>query len=272
MVKKVALVILLAILIAVVVAAGLVGILLWRYQNTKNNLGQKSASENNLTGPQDFSARGNFTDWQYLERIALPDSYKIEGVDFIGGETDCCVCAALASIHKFYGKPDYEGFLDSIKPLGLNHDLQYITKTLEKYNLKDKFYIAHVRPETGSQTIDVANFLTNAIAVPSRQVGEFKDVSQALETLKKLVVLNIPVIVAIEADDRLKTTNPEEEMQDNDFYLVTGYDQTNITYYTLPNVQNQMSIAQFMEKWKLQDTKFSYGIMPGPYSLMFLAK
>ena len=217
-----------------------------------------------LKAPRNSNSVGSWID---LDKVKTPPVFEINGYQFIGGEKDCCVCSGLASAYKFNGGAGK--IFDALAPMALNHDLSFLTKALREYELTGKLYLGYY-PSIGNNQESQGQFAKN-IANPQTQIKLFKNGQEALETLKKLISSNIPVMFAWE-DEMGEVKDPQGECDDDTYNVAVGYDQNSITYYTLPNLKTKVSISEFMQKWNLQNQKACYWIFPGSYVMMWLAK
>lgn len=111
------------------------------------------------------------------------------------------------------------------------------------------------------------NYLNEFLEDPEKQVKVFEDKYEALSYLKKLISSNIPAMVVCESS----LTIGEDEVLDNNFILVFGYDKDNIYYFTLPGEKASASTSEFLESWELQPGSDWRSEFPGNYNIIFLA-
>lgn len=209
--------------------------------------------------------------WQDLEQIEAPSSYQIQGIQYDDGGFDCCLCAGIVAQYEYVGMKDYKDLLSEIAPPATSRNMDAMMEVLQDYGLERVFYMGYYYKGQEKETrSEMQQFFEKHLAETKEQIKLFADEREAYNTLRKLVSLNIPVIVAWEENQTLQPM-PQNEIQDNTFNLIIGYDDNKLTYYTLPNLKTTVSVDEFKEKkWNLQDTVFQYPVIPGNYTMIFL--
>ncbi len=215
------------------------------------------------------SKKAETATWEEIEKAKAPSSYEIEGIDFIGGDTGCCLCAAFASAYKYMGGADSDKLLSELLLPAENRDVKAIMKIFEKFGLKDKIHIGYYyQGKTTEERPAMLNFFNTYLENPEAQVKMFESEEKAFEALKKLIYSDVPTVVA--AEDVMEQRSPQQEIQDNTFYLITGYNKGQIIAHMLPGIRSTDPLTIFKQKWQLQDTIFKYGLIPGNYTIIFL--
>lgn len=94
----------------------------------------------------------------------------------------------------------------------------------------------------------------------------FESKGEAFEYVRKLIALNIPVMTAIKGDPKLQ----EGETRCNDYIVVIGYTDSEVSYYTLPGLETSVTKEVFFANWELWGEEKEHSEFPGNCSVIFL--
>lgn len=194
------------------------------------------------------------------------DAYKIEDLPYLYGSTDCCYCAGTMAMMKYNGLSEntVQGYWQDLKGKNYYEDNATFYRLLKKYELESKFrmvYFPH-----GTKEINFKDIFSANLTDYKKQVTLIRNQDEALPTLKKIISSGNPVMVMVE--DRPQITS--DEIQDDTFILVYGYDSKNVYFWTLPGVKSSWSTSEFISRWKLQENNFTFPVMPGRYTMVWL--
>lgn len=220
--------------------------------------------------PSAPSAEQKIASWEDLEKVEIPSAYQIPGIKYDNLGYDCCLCAGIGAQYEHLGKGSPENLISDMAPPAMNRNMEAMLEALNQYGIGEMMYVGYYDQGKNTETRpEMQNFFRKYLTSPEKQTKLFKNEEEALTTLQKLIALDIPVIIAWEENLDLQPI-PQNEIEDNTFNLIIGYDQQKFTYYTLPKVKNTVSVSEFKEVWKLQDTVFQYPVIPGNYTMIFL--
>ena len=228
--------------------------------------GEKTPSR--FSSPAPVSERTRIIGWEQLDSVTAPRAFDIGEIKYYRGDKGCCFCSAITYAYKEFGGRDYQQFFEDILAPSYERNMTGLFGQLAKYGLGDRLYFGFYGKEGGETKFNqtFAALLKN----PAEQVRPFSSQAEAVEYLKKIVSLGIPVVVAIE-DDMGKVKSPQNEVEDDTFVTVIGYNQQQVKLYWIPDTKNWMSWDEFIPRWKLQNTEFKYELIPGNFSLVFLS-
>lgn len=156
---------------------------------------------------------------------------------------------------------DVQCYWDWIKEEGQGEPLDFIA-TLKEFGYTPWIYLGHL---TNCEE-EFAGIYDGYLLDPSEQVKSFENKEEAFEYLRKLIALNVPVMTVIEGDTKLQ----EDEARDNDYIVVIGYTNSEISYYTLLGVETSVTKEVFFRSWELQGEDGEYLEVPGSCSVIFL--
>ena len=123
-------------------------------------------------------------------------------------------------------------------------------------------YLGHLANYEG----EFAEIYDDYLLDPREQAKSFESKEEAFEYLRKLIALNVPVMTVIEGDPELR----EDETEDNDFVVVTGYTDSEVSYYMLPGVETSIAKEEFFMSWELEGEDGGQAEFPGSCSVIFL--
>ncbi len=206
--------------------------------------------------------------WAELDGVVAPRAFDIGEIKYYKGDKGCCFCSAIAYAYKEFGGQDYQQFFEDILTPSYERDMTRLFGQLKKYGLGDRLYFGFYGKDGGGTKFK-RTFAT-LLESPEEQIKLFASQEEAVGYLKKIVSLGIPVVVAIE-DDMEEARSPQNEVEDDTFVTVIGYNQQQVKLYWIPDTKSWMSWDEFVPKWRLQNTEFKYELIPGSYSVVFLS-
>jgi ABC-type cobalt transport system substrate-binding protein len=251
------------IVLIVILGLALIAFVVLYLTNTKEPAG---ISDQNKT-----AQAVKFNSWEDLDKIQAPSSYEIKDIDYFGGDKDCCICSGLAAMMVKNGisKNEAQNFFNEFLPIALSRNVEAGYDLMKKSGLDKKIYVGYYVGGQAEGEKAVKNILSGLIADPETQSKSIAKENELLEILKKLVSINIPVLVPVE-DDLSQPKSASGEIEDNTFILVTGYDSSKVIFYTLPGIKTTDDNDTFLKRWNLQDTEFKYAITPTNYTILFM--
>ncbi len=196
----------------------------------------------------------------------ISSSYKIENIPYNYGSTDCCYCAAIMAMmeHKGITKNKIQDYWLNLKDKDYYQDNAIFYRLLKKYSIEDKFKMAYF--PHGTKDITFKDIYSANLTDYSKQIQLLKSQEEALPLLKKLISNNFPVGVWVEDNPQITS----DEVQDDTFILVYGYDEAHVYFWTLPGVKSSWSTSEFVSRWKLQENNFPFPVIPGRYTMVWL--
>lgn len=214
------------------------------------------------------SERTRIGRWVELDGVVAPRAFDIGEIKYYKGDKGCCFCSAMTYAYKEFGGQDYQQFFEDILTPSYERNMTTLFQQLKKYGLGDRLFFGFYGKDRGGTKFKrmFADLLKN----PEEQIKPFSSQEKAVEYLKKIVSLGIPVVVAIE-DDTGEGRSPQNEVEDDTFVTVIGYNQQQVKLYWIPDTKNWMDWGEFIRKWKLQNTEFKYELIPGNFSMVFLS-
>ena len=213
-------------------------------------------------------AKTSITSWAEVDARAAPQAFDIGEITYYRGDKGCCFCSAIAYTYKESGGRDYQQLFEDILTPSYERNMTRLFQQLKKYGLGDRLFFGF-SPKNGSETKFKQAF-TNLLKNPAEQIKLFSSQEEGVGYLKKVISLGIPVIVAIE-DDTADGRSPENEVEDDTFVTVIGYNQQQVKLYWIPDTKSWVGWDEFIRKWKLQNTEFRYELIPGNFSMVFLS-
>lgn len=213
-------------------------------------------------------AKTSIESWAELDARSAPQAFDIGEITYYRGDKGCCFCSAIVYAYKEFGGRDYQQLFEDILTPSYERNMTTLFQQLKKYGLGDRLFFGF-SPKNGSETKFKQTF-ADLLKNPAEQIKLFSSQKEGVGYLKKIISLGIPVVVAIE-DDTQSVRLPQNEVEDDTFVTVIGYNQQQVKLYWIPDTKSWMEWGEFIRKWKLQNTEFRYELIPGNFSMVFLS-
>ena len=217
------------------------------------------------------SKKYDINSWQDLDPVEPPQAFDIGEIKYYRGDKGCCFCSAVAYVYKESGGTDYQQLFEDILRPSYQRDMTSLFQQLKKYGLGNRLFFGYYHQGQSREARPrFTQTYTDLLQYPDRQLKLFTNQNEAVSYLKKAVSAGIPVVVAIE-DDTASGKNPTQEVEDDTFVTVIGYNKNQVKLYWIPDTKSWMGWDEFVSKWKLQNTVFVYELIPGNYPMIFLS-
>ncbi len=217
------------------------------------------------------SQKYDINSWQDLDPVEPPQAFDIGEIRYYRGDKGCCFCSAVAYVYKKSGGTNYQQLFEDILRPSYQRDMTSLFQQLKKYGLGNRLFFGYYHQGQSREARPrFTQTYTDLLQYPDRQLKLFTNRNEAVSYLKKAVSAGIPVIVAIE-DDTASGKSPTQEVEDDTFVTVIGYNKNQVKLYWIPDTKSWMDWDEFMAKWQLQNTQFVYELIPGNYPMIFLS-
>ncbi len=218
------------------------------------------------------SPKIDVNNWRDLDSVEPPQAFDIGEIKYYQGDKGCCFCSAVAYVYKESGGTNYQQLFEDILRPSYQRDMTSLFQQLKKYGLGNHLFFGYYHQgQSREARAQFTQTYTNLLQYPDRQLKLFTGQDEAVNYLKKAVSSGIPVIVAIE-DDTADGKSPTQEVEDDTFVTVIGYNKNQVKLYWIPDTKSWMDWDEFVAKWKLQNTQFVYELIPGNYPMIFLSR
>lgn len=213
-------------------------------------------------------AKTSIESWAELDNRSAPQAFDIGEIAYYRGDKGCCFCSAITYVYKEFGGRNYQQLFEDILTPSYERNMTALFQQLKKYGLGDRLFFGF-SPKNGGE-VKFKQAFANLLRNPAEQIKFFSSQEEAVGYLKKIVSLGIPVVVAIE-DDMESARPPQNEVEDDTFVTVVGYNQQQVKLYWIPDTKSWIGWDEFIRKWELQNTEFRYELIPGNFSMVFLS-